>query len=206
MRKAEHIGANTVLVDMDGVLADFEEPNNAILRTHFPDIPLIVERPNFYYAETYQHHADVGSKLYRENRRPGFFLEFPIIDQALQGWQRILDAGFTPRVCSSPLENHATVIAEKKAWLEELFVPEFGAWVVDTAIFDRDKSGYHAFAMIDDRPTLRNSDRAVWQHIVFSKSYNADIETDYRLNGWNDPALEAILSKTHENYLANLTS
>lgn len=192
---------NTVLVDMDNVTADCEEPNNAIVRTHFPDIAVVVDRTDFYFQDTYAAHPHLVAKMHEENRVPGFFRTFPLVEGAIEGWQRIIEAGYVPRVCSSPLENHDTVIAEKIAWLEELLVPEFGGWVIDLAIFDRDKSGYDAFAMIDDRPTLRNMERASWQHVVFSRSYNLSVQTDFRLDGWSDPNLEDTLARAQAQYL-----
>jgi 5'(3')-deoxyribonucleotidase len=94
------------------------------------------------------------------------------------------------------------VVAEKIDWLKEYLVPTFGTWIADTAIFDRDKSSYDAFAMIDDRPTLRNSGEARWQHIVFSQSYNKSVETDFRLEGWYDNHLEDLLARARAGYLA----
>jgi 5'(3')-deoxyribonucleotidase len=196
---SEMTGERTVLVDMDGVVADFETPNDRIVSAF--GLSPVTERPDFYYADTYQNYPELVDTIYQENRRPGFFRAFPLVDGALSGWQRILDADFIPRICSSPLENHPTVISEKREWLEEYFVPAFGAWVIDTAIFNRDKSGYDACAMIDDRPTLRNIEGASWQHIVFSRSYNAKVETVFRLNGWNDPSLESLLAKCRGCYL-----
>jgi 5'-nucleotidase len=186
---------------MDGVLADFEEPNNDIVRAHFPHIEPIIDRPDFYFKDTYQSYEGVNDIIYQENRRPGFIRAFPIVDGAIDGWERILNAGYTPRVCSSPLEDHDTIIAEKKDWLEEYFVPRFGAWVIDTAIFNRDKSGYDAAAMIDDRPTLRNIEKATWQHIMFTRSYNKEIEAEFRLENWHDFNLESLLLRAKEKYL-----
>lgn len=193
-------GEQIVLVDMDGVLADFEEPNNDIVRANFPDIQVVTERSEFYFKETYRDYPEVVEKVEAECRLPGFIRSFPIVDGAIYGWQRILEAGYTPRLCTSPLENHDTIITEKKDWLEEYFVPRFGAWVIDTAIFNRDKSGYDAIAIIDDRPTLRNIEKAVWQHIVFSRSYNQAVQTEFRVEDWYDPALDSLLAKCKDTY------
>lgn len=191
----------TVLCDMDGVIANFETPNNAIISTLYPHVTPIAERSDFYFHETYAEHEDVVRTLFAETRIPGFFRTFPIIDGAIEGWHRMIEAGYQPRVCSSPLEDHETVIDEKRSWLEEHFVPVFGMWVVDTAIFDRDKSSYPAIAMIDDRPTLRGIEKAVWRHIVFDHSYNRNTETTYRLLGWHDPMLESLLDRAKFEYV-----
>jgi 5'-nucleotidase len=167
---------------MDGVIADFEQPNNQLVRAY--GLAPVKDRQEFYYAETYRDYPKLLAMIYKENRRPGFFINFPMIEGTVEGWQRIIDAGYVPRICSSPLENHPTVIAEKKAWLEEHLASVFGPWVVDTAIFDRDKTKYTAIALIDDRPGLRGV--ASWPQIVFNQSYNQDIITPLRLNGWKD--------------------
>lgn len=190
-----------VLVDMDGVLADIEAPNNDIIRMHFPDIKPIAERGDYYFEDTYRTFQGVSSKIHEENRRPGFFRDFPVISGALEGWQRILGAGYTPRICSSPIENHDTVVTEKREWLAMHFVPVFGEWVLETAIFDRDKSGYDAIALIDDRPAVRNAHQAVWEHILFDQSYNRAVATGLRLMGWYDPKLEDLLAIAHASSL-----
>lgn len=193
-------GERTVLVDMDGPLADFESPSNDIIRANFPDLPIVSRRREFYFKDTYKDYPEVVNMVEAECRRPGFVESFPLVDGAIRGWQRILEAGYVPRICSSPLENHPTSITEKIDWLETYLVPVFGAWVVDTAIFDRDKSGYDAVAIIDDRPSLRNAKKAVWRHIVFDRSYNEAVETDFRIKNWHDPMLEAMLIRAKDEY------
>jgi len=181
---------------MDGVLANFETPNNTIVQRYYPSVFVDSPRTNFYYRDSYRNHPEVVQKIESECRKPGFIRSFPVIENALHGWERIIEAGYIPRVCSSPLENHKTVINEKKQWLEEHFVPKFGPLLIDLAIFDRDKSKYPAIAIIDDRPTLRNSEKATWQHIVFSTSYNLEVDTAFRLHGWLDPSLKELLNRS----------
>ncbi len=194
-------GSRTVLLDMDGVLADFERPNNEILRVHFPCLPVVERRESIYFADTYREQPDVVTVIERKVRLPGFFASFPLIDDALTGMERIRTAGFIPRICSSPLENHPTVIAEKTAWLKQHFVPIFGPWVIETAIFDRNKSSYDAFALIDDHPKVRGADQAKWRQMVFDQPYNRETSTGFRLLSWTDPSLEEQLIELHRLYL-----
>lgn len=194
------LGERTVLVDMDGVIADFEEPNNLVIRSHFPGVQIVLNRAEFYYKDTYKGNDSIIQKIYSENRKPGFFLTFPVIEGAIAGLMRIRDAGYNPRICTSPLEDHPTVIKEKTQWLEEHLVPSLGAKILDEAIFDRDKSTYKAIALIDDRPTVRNAENAAWQHIMFTRSYNDQIHTGLRLCGWKDKNLEQLLNATFDTY------
>jgi 5'(3')-deoxyribonucleotidase len=194
-------GDHIVLVDMDGVVADYEERNNEIIREHFPDVPIVENRAEFYFEDTYEQYSGVADTLYDAIRKPGFFRSFPVVEGAIDGFAHMLESGIQPVICSSPAKDHPTVVSEKKGWLEEHFVPVFGWWVLDMAIFDRDKSAYDAFAAIDDRPTMRNSRWARWQHVVFSQPYNASVDAKYRLNGWNDPHLDEVLSHARLDYL-----
>ena len=200
MNRSRNNGEHTVLVDMDGVIADFEQPNNQIIRTNFPETLVIPDRTDFYYADTYAGNADIIQKIHEENRKPGFFLTFPVVEGALAGIMKIREAGYHPRICTSPLENHPTVIQEKIEWMEANLVPTLGKSIVDEAIFDRDKSGYDAFALIDDRPTVRNSSKASWSHIIFSRSYNMQVTTKLRLENWNDSRLEDLLKRAYDSY------
>lgn len=189
---------------MDGVIADFETPNNEIIKKFFPHIKIIDERKDFYFEDTYRMYPDVVKCIYQESRRNGFFSSFPVVEGSLLGLKTIINEGFIPRICSSPLEDHDTVVEEKIAWLERYFVPYLGKWVVDTAIFDRDKSKYNAVAIIDDRPTLRKSTEALWQHIMYSQPYNSTIPTEYRIQNWKDPQLVKLIEKAKLKQLTRL--
>lgn len=195
-------GEHTALVDMDGVIADYEERNNEIIREHFPNVPIVKNRTEFYLEDTYQEYEGVAETLYEAIRQPGFFSSFPVVEGSFDGFTQMLESGIQPVICSSPARDHPSVVREKKGWLEEHFVPVFGWWILDMAIFDHDKSRYDAFAAIDDRPTMRNSRWATWRHVVFSQPYNASVDTEYRLNGWNDPSLLKVLSLARSGYPA----
>lgn len=181
--------ALTVLVDMDGVLADFDlEIANRLAARH-PHIPLAVSRTNFYVSEDYPEHAKLIKAMSDEE---GFFASLPLVDGALNGWQQIIDCGYRPRICSSPISTNPYSKAEKLGWLEEHFVPVFGSWVVDQAIITKHKEEYDGIALIDDRPEVRNADMATWQHIIFDRPYNQHSRQP-RLYGWGDGNLLQLL-------------
>lgn len=187
----------TVLVDMDGTAADFDARVLELFREEIPDEEPLAKRDNFYFGDDYPQHADVIRDIIR---REGFFKDIPLVTGVLEGWQRIIDAGYAPRICSSPIEGHAFSRAEKIWWLEEHFVPEFGSWVVETAIFTRHKAAYDGIALIEDRPELPNQQNARWQHIVFNQPYNQEAQTDLRLHGWYDQDLESMLAICDDRY------
>ncbi|HEU4914886.1 MAG TPA: hypothetical protein VFT16_05830 [Candidatus Saccharimonadales bacterium] len=180
--------APTVLVDMDGVLADFDQEIQSRLANRHPSIP-IAPRSNFYIAQDYPEHVDLVRSLSDEE---GFFISLPVVDNALDGWQRILSNGYTPRICSSPIRTNQRSRQEKLGWLEREFVPIFGKWVVDQAIIAKDKAAYDGIALIDDRPGLQSADTASWQHIIFDRPYNKQSRQP-RLYGWKDSNLLHLL-------------
>ncbi|MCF6386409.1 hypothetical protein L2K20_05455 [Mycobacterium sp. MBM] len=179
----------TVLVDMDGVLTDFD---GAVL-ARLPQAVARVPRANFYIVRDYPaHKADVAA-IYSH---PDFFYELEPVPDAMLGWQRLLELGYAPRICSAPLTLNAKSVEGKIAWLERHLVPHFGREVVDAAIFDKNKHAHDGLALIDDKPDIdTNGGAATWRHVVFDRPYNAHVGDDLRLRGWRDADLGAILAR-----------
>ncbi|ORW59276.1 hypothetical protein AWC20_10035 [Mycobacterium parmense] len=172
---------------MDGVLADFDA---AVLDRLPPEIDRVA-RTHFHLAEDYPEHLAHVELI---TSHPRFFLELPLVDNALQGWQRLLDAGYRPRICSAPLSRNERSAQSKVAWLRTHFVPRFGEQVVREAIIDKAKYRHDALALIDDRPDVdTNGGAATWRHVVFDRPYNRQSSATLRLRGWDDPDLVEIL-------------
>lgn len=185
----------TVLVDMDGVLFDFDEGVEQQLRTAYPEIyaSRYTDRPaDFYTANNYPERFH--DQIWAISNASGFIATLPLIDGALDGWQRILDADLHPRICSTllPKEFAPHCEEEKIAALEEHFVPRFGSWVVESALFTPHKHWAIASVLIDDKnPPIRDSETATWGQLVFDQPYNRTPEAEgyTRLDGWRDPDL-----------------
>jgi 5'-nucleotidase len=173
-----------VLVDMDGVLADLSGATQAHLESH--GIPIRV-RSNFYYQDVYpEADTDVINKLHASQN---FFRNLPPVDGAIEGWDKIKDLGYEPRICSSPLRANEWCREEKLEWIEE----HLGREAAKSAIIDKRKERYDGIAMIDDRPEVKTSEETTWRHVVFDAPYNKDSTSTIRLNGWHDPGLPAVL-------------
>ena len=177
-----------VLVDMDGVLADFDGATHAYLQANHPEVP-IQPRRHFYYRDDYADpaHIEVLNTLHASE---GFFLNLPPIDGAIQGWRQIEELGYEPRICSSPLRINKWCESEKLLWIEQYL----GSKALSSAIIDSNKELYDGIALIDDRPAIKNATHASWEHIVFTAPYNQLTTAQSRLNGWRDPSLADILA------------
>lgn len=180
-----------VLIDMDGVLADFDGATIAHLQSPGVNIPTR-PRKNFYYRDDYddRDHINTINTLHTSQY---FFRNLPLVEGALEGWRRVEELGYQPRICSSPLHSNEWCVEEKLAWIEQ----HFGEAVMRDAIIDSNKELYDGIALIDDRPILKNTAQATWQHIVFDTSYNQDTPTTLRLQGWDDPNLPELLARCH---------
>lgn len=178
-----------VLVDMDGVLADFDGASETFLRQNHPHIP-IAQRKNFYFRDDYTDlaHQAILNDLHTSQF---FFRNLPEIPGAIEGWQRIIDLGYEPRICSSPLSSNEWCEAEKLEWVEH----HLGKEACKTAVITKDKEQVDGIALIDDRPTIKHAEQASWQHVVFHRPYNEHIDTPLRLKDWYDEALPLILER-----------
>ena len=201
----------TVLFDMDGVLANF---NRKIIDTiteerpelHplvFPDSNLVMrnipKNEHFYISDDYpEEHREYVRSI---SDRPGFFKSLKPFENSLDGWQRVINLGYTPRICSSPLKTNPNCIEEKLEWLEDNLVPRFGRYVVETAVLNGRKADYDAIALIDDKPEVKNSDKARWTRIMWTQPYNKDIDTDFRLDSWHGNQLKDVLKRSRQRYI-----
>lgn len=188
--RAPNLDAPVVLVDMDGVLSDFETElaNRAFALNS--SIVFDAPRTNFYFSDDYPEHAELLKSIPRD---VGFFESLPMIDGALEGWQKIIDYGYLPRVCSSPIGTEHCP-GEKLKWLEQHFVPVFGSWVVEQAIITKHKADHPGIVLIDDKPLIKGAEGASWSHIVFDRPYNS-ASVQPRLMGWQDPNLQPLLDQ-----------
>ena len=176
----------TVLIDMDGVMADFDSRALSCLSSN-----QIVERQEFYVAQDYP--AELRPRIEAAYNAPGFFENLEPMPGLHEGWQSLIDDGYEPRVASAPLSSNPTAIEGKIKWLDRVLVPEFGPDVVENAIIDKHKWKYPGLALIDDRPLVPrgpgNEDKATWQHILFGWEHKATVplaDTAFRLLRWTD--------------------
>ncbi|KAL4676888.1 hypothetical protein H8957_008601 [Semnopithecus entellus] len=197
-----------VLVDMDGVLADFEAGLLRGFRRRFPEEPHVPleQRRGFLAREQYRAlRPDLADKVASVYEAPGFFLDLEPIPGALDAVRQMNDLPDTEVfICTSPLLKYDHCVGEKYRWVEQHLGPQF----VERIILTRDKTVVLGDLLIDDKDTIRDVGAAFlvpgeeetprWEHILFTCCHNRHLvlpPTKRRLLSWSDNWREILDSK-----------
>ncbi|CAK6438510.1 unnamed protein product [Pipistrellus nathusii] len=188
-----------VLVDMDGVLADFEGGLLRAFRRRFPEEPHVPleQRRGFFAREQYRAlRPDLADKLASVYESPGFFLDLEPIPGALEAMQEMQAMPDTEVfICTSPLIKYEHCVGEKFSWVDKHLGPQF----VERIVMTRDKTVVSGDLLIDDKDTILGQEESpAWEHILFTCCHNQHLALPpprRRLLSWSDNWREIIESK-----------
>ena len=174
----------TVLVDMDGVLVDFESGYRDAVTKILPEIELIPHhlRTSFYsnwqYTDKYPQYSKIFHKITKE---PGYFRGLPVMSDAKKGIER-LNKKYEVFICTSPMRAYQNCVLEKFQWVEN----NLGFDWTKKIILTRDKTLVRGTVLIDDKPDIDGSMEPIWEQVVFDQPYNSSIEGKFRLKSWRE--------------------
>lgn len=160
----------TVLLDMDGPLADFDAEFHRRCVAEGWQFDAGVCGP-----EDQRHRYFTDHMPKRKQRRkaremvdgPGWFAGLPVTPGAQEGVEELLSRGHQVWVVTKPLATSATCLSEKQAWIGEWF-PE----LADRLITASDKSMVRGDLLLDDAIRTQWIPDAEWQPVVFSTPFN----------------------------------
>jgi 5'-nucleotidase len=178
-----------ILVDMDGVIADFDQEFLQRWRKRHPDKFYIAleNRTIFYVRDEYP--AELKPLVEEILFEPNFFEEMLPVPGAREALEEMAAKGFEVFICSSPMTYYENCVLEKYKWVETVLGP---GWV-KKIILTKDKTVIKADYLIDDRPEVKGLEsNPSWEHILYDRPYNRGINKR-RLNweNWKEVILNS---------------
>ncbi|MBI4148301.1 5'-3'-deoxyribonucleotidase [Candidatus Woesearchaeota archaeon] len=160
-----------VLVDMDGVLADFEQGvYNALCDqySHIPHIPL-EQRTTFHVKAQYPpEHQSTVEAIYVAK---GFYANLSPVAGSLEALTQLREQ-HDIFICTSPLLKNKHCIPEKYEWVEK----HLGREWLDRVVITKDKTLVLADILVDDNPTIEGCEKPTWEHILYDQPYNRSVD------------------------------
>ena len=171
-----------LLVDMDGVIADFERGLSEGFREQFPTetyIPLDQIR-TFYVEESYPRRLRKPiRKIYHSE---GFFANLHPIDGALEALHELQGRDDTDVfICTTPIRSSPFSAQEKLEWVINHLDDKWAKRLILTG----DKTLVRGDVLIDDKPEIKGILTPTWEHVLFDQPYNRDVTSKRRLT-WNN--------------------
>lgn len=157
-----------ILVDMDGVIADFERGVLDEFKRRHPDKPFIPleKRTTFYVKDQYP--IELRPLIEDIQNAPGLYRSLKPISGGLESLREMSEEGHDVFICTSPLTNYKNCVLEKYEWVDE----HLGIGWVRRMILTKDKTLVKGEFLIDDRPDVIGAAVPEWEHILFGRIYN----------------------------------
>jgi 5'-nucleotidase len=169
-----------VLVDMDGVIADFEQGFlDTYMRLH-PDKPYVPigQRKSFYITDDYP--AELSHLVNDILHSEGFFYGLNPIDGAIESLNNMAEK-HDVFICSTPLLKNPTCVQEKYDWVKDYMGDDWTKKIILTS----DKTIIDGDILIDDRPDISGISTPNWEQIIYTQPYNVHIRSMLRITWGN---------------------
>lgn len=171
-----------ILVDMDGVIADWGRAYGDALDLYGADadnIPRHKDQRTFDLTEglTPQEKAIVAEAMSMMR-----YNELAVIPGAIKALRSMVEYGHDVMICTSPWLPNKFCAQDKIDWVER----KLGRVWAERVIITKDKTLVMGDWLIDDKPGITGRRTPVWRQIMFSQPYNLDYPAPHRLNSWAD--------------------
>lgn len=158
-----------ILVDMDGVLADFDKKVTEIYKEKFPErdyIPL-ENKTTFYLSEMYP--KQYKSDIEEISLMSGFFKTLEPVEGSLEALMHMDSLGHEIFICTAPISGNKTCASDKFEWVYEYL----GKSWIKKVVIAKDKTIISGDYLIDDKPQIEGVEKnPSWEHILYDQPYN----------------------------------
>lgn len=172
-----------VLVDMDGVMADFVGGWRRDWNKKYPDRQITEECTDFYVENAFAKYG-TSEELIEIFHRPDFFFDLEPLPGAIDGIRQMQNCGISTYICTSP--SSITSWGEKAEWVEHYLGSEW----LRRLIITKDKTLIQADYLLDDKPEITGLiGDPTWEHVIYDQPYNQDITNKFRITWKTWPSL-----------------
>lgn len=169
------------LIDMDGVIVNFNRGFSEKWKSQYPDkIFLPPEKRKVYELEK-PYSPECQELILKLIGQEGFFRSLKPNPGSLDALKEMREIGLEPFICTSPWESSKYCIPEKLEWIENYLGKE---WPRRT-IITQDKTLVRGEILIDDKPEIIGVEKPAWKHILYDHPYNRHIKNKRRLT-WDN--------------------
>src|SRR3989344_7421662 len=170
-----------VLIDMDGVIADFEKGFLDNWRKKYPDkisIPL-EQRTTFHAEEQYPTELKKLARAIYEEK--GFFLSLQPISGGIEAIKEMNNSSIDIFICTSPISKYQHCVPEKYEWIDK----HLGQDWVKKIVITKDKTIVDGNFLIDDKPEITGVNKPSWEQILYEQPYNVCVKYKKRITWKN---------------------
>lgn len=169
-----------ILVDMDGVIADWGKHWDHVVNTYWPESRVMRQHEQTTFdlkAGLDEYDRDVVDMVMKH---PNFYRDLEPIEGAAQALAGMVEDGHIVTICTSPWLPNETCVKDKLDWLET----HIGTGWASKAVITSDKTMVRADFLIDDKPEIHGAYIPEWEHILFDQPYNREVAGKQRITGW----------------------
>ena len=157
-----------ILVDQDGVLADYPNWFLKMWREAHPEKPWVPVLALSEHDTVKNYPPEYRKLLEAIDLACGFYRSLPIIPGAKEALENLLSLGHDVRICTAPKRRFTYCVPEKFEWIAE----HLGQKWVERTILTRDKTLVHGDILVDDKPEITGIRKPTWKHVLYDQPYN----------------------------------
>jgi 5'-nucleotidase len=179
-----------ILVDVDEVLADFEGRLREVWDEKYPHTPLFPNgvRDAFYIGSGDLHGRwELVSKIIHKE---GFFAGLDPLPGSKDALKEMQHLGHDVFILTSPGTSYPNAASEKYQWVAK----NYGEHMLERLIITPAKPMIRGDILIDDRPEVPFEEFALWEHVLYDRSYNKTVEGKRRITweNWSEVLTELL--------------